>query len=292
MQHSLMISPLHPAVVHDLQMYRQCLVSDGPHGPHDKRCGAAGATVLGGHAADKMKYFMEDMTSADESPLKSRREQRKKLHSLHSYVARTGAVAMGYSASMITRQVEQFAAADSPCPAGIFGTDFQVTTIVGVIDRVVSQAIDSVSRATARCGQGLTNLANAIGEPPHRPFTRGWINAQAGGGAEEQEAPLLLFWALNLCALCGLAGFFLFGVAFWSGGCFSDVDEHSADVSDGGSHADTAATAVEDPLHAEIFATTKLDSLLRVLGVIALSLVSGCGLGWRHPLQSGLLCGI
>lgn len=287
MQHSVMMSPLHPAVSHDLQMYRQCLVSDGPHGPHDKGCGTAGATVLGG----KMNYCMEDMKSGDESPLKERRNQRKKLHSLHSYVARTGAVAMGYSASMITRQVEQFAAADSPCPAGIFGTDFEVTTIVDVIDRAVSQGIDSFNRATVRCGQGLGALANVIGEPPHRPFTRGYINAQNGEGAV-QEAPLLLFWALNLCALCSLAGFFLFGAAFWSGGCFSEVDELGADVNDGSSHADAAVSVMEDPLHADIFGTKKLDSLLRVLGVIALSLVSGCGLGWRHPLQSGLLCGI
>lgn len=235
----------------------------------------------------------EDFKNAIDSPMKQRRAQRKELRSLHSYVARSGAVAVAASASMITRQVEQFAGAevaDSRSPSeGRIGNDFKAVPILVVVDSIVSHARSCLTGALARCGQSITKLAQVIGEPPHRPLAGGWTGAHAGRAAEEQETPLMLFWALNLCVFCCLASIIYFIAAFWAGGSGSDG---VCCTSDAAPELEVAAVTMEDGTRPNMGPTRDLDSLLRVLAVMLLSLISGCGLGWRHPLQSALLCGM
>lgn len=218
-------------------------------------------------------------------PGNHRRDQRKKLHSIHSYVARTGAVAMAASASIITRQVKQFAGADGnslrSISEGCLGNTFERSLpIYAILQRFLTQTIACLSGVVAQCKHLVAIMADTIGEPPHRPFNN-------GGFAEEHDAPLSLFWALNLCALCSLASFVLFAATFWAGGPV-------VDSSGGGLHglSDHTELGIEDCWITEIGIADREYTIIRVIAVAVLSLFSGLCLGWRHPLQSGLLCGI
>lgn len=230
----------------------------------------------------------DDYFKIDDYPLK-RRQRRQRLHSLHCYVARTGVVAVAASASMLTRQVESMARAegishlncqqkDAHGPGGI------ASTFTAVVTNFKSSLVCTVGGAAARIGDGVSSLANAIGEPPQRVLA---------GTREEQDAPLLLFWAINLCALCTVASLVLFTLSFCTG---PDADVNSdAEAVDQIQLAPQNhlllgnSTSTEHP--SAVAESKKLEGIFRVLGVVSLSLVSGCGLGLRHPVQSAILCG-
>jgi len=232
-------------------------------------------STISREAATKAQYRCPASLEGDMKPGKCRREDRKKLHSIHSYVARTGAVAMAASASIITRQVEQFAVAEGKRPCSI--TFQRSLPISAILERILTQTVACLSGIVAQCKHLVAVMANTIGEPPHRPFSDSAL-------AEEQEAPLSLFWALNLCTVCSLASLVLLA-AFWPG-----VASDSYGSSDG---AEQGTDECWIPgVGAAFCAANREYTIMRVLAVVALSLVSGLCLGWRHPLQSGLLCGI
>jgi len=213
------------------------------------------------------------------SPQK-RRQRRQRLHSLHCYVARTGVVAVVASASMLTRQVENMTRQEgiSLLKEDAHGHDGILATLFAIIANFKSSLGCAIGGTAARLGEVATGLANAIGEPPQRLLA----------GREEQDAPLLLFWAINLCALCTIASLVLFVIAFFGNPSDTSPEPEAVD------HIPLASTnPLLDANSTEPDATErkKLEGLFRVLGVVSLSLVSGCGLGLRHPIQSALLSG-
>jgi len=226
----------------------------------------------------------DDYFKIEDYPLK-RRQRRQRLHSLHCYVARSGVVAVAASASMLTRQVENMARVEGishlNCQQedanGTGGTSATFSAIVANFKSSLGCAVGGIA---ARLGELGSNLAHTIGEPPQRVL---------GGPREEQDAPLLLFWAINLCALCTFASLTLFVISFCAG-MVGPTDTSSEPEA-----IDQIQLAPQSPLllsrESAAAEKRKLEGLFRVLGVISLSLVSGCGLGLRHPIQSALLSG-
>lgn len=250
-------------------------------------------------SADDFDCGEDCFKTEDDYPLK-RRQRRQRLHSLHCYVARTGVVAVVASASMLTRQVENLTRQDFRAdPAqGIRQMHTALFTekmrqhkgrlqgrggfsaiLCGIISSFKTSLCCAIQGAAARLGGLATGLANAIGEPPHRVLAR-----------EEQDAPLLLFWAINLCALCTLASLTCFILTFCAGaGGVADVNTQAEAVGT----VQVAASPLVNSSGTQLATADgkKLEGLLRVLGVVGLSLISGCGLGLRHPIQSALLSG-
>jgi len=217
-------------------------------------------------------YPEDDNFKIDDYPLK-RRQRRQRLHSLHCYVARTTVVAVATSASMLTRQVEHMARADgiSQLREDANGTHGIFSFFLAIIDNFKSCLGQSIGGTSARIGQAATSLANAIGEPPQRAL----------GGHEDQDAPLLMFWAINLCAICTVATVVFFILAFTV----------SPETSSEPEAVDQIQLSTPNNAQPTVVEGKKLGGLFRVLGVVGLSLVSGCGLGLRHPVQSALLSG-
>lgn len=214
----------------------------------------------------KTKQLEDDTSSA-----KWRRIQRKKLHSLHSYVACSGAVAVAASASMITRQVEQLTEEGRSCLA------FTPIPLLGIIESTLSQVAAVLKGSMGHSRQLVSSVANAIGEPPRRPL-HGWVGME--GGIAVEDAPLLLLWALNLFVLCSIASMFLFTTAFTrTGGPGDDVI---------GSLISGACDNTENGVNQDC---REESGPMRVMIIISVALISGCGMGWRHPLQSALMCG-
>jgi hypothetical protein len=216
----------------------------------------------------------DDDFKTDDSPLK-RRQRRRRLHSLHCYVARTTVAAVATSASMLTRHVEHMARVDSTSHLneGVHGSSGIFSVFWAILANFKSSLGQSIGHTSARVSEVATSLANAIGEPPPRLFV----------GREDQDAPLLMFWTINLCAICIVASIVLFFLAF----AVSPVSHEAVDE---------LQLCAQNPLHASCAQSKAVDSkkpggTFRVLTVIVLSLVSGCGLGLRHPVQSALLCG-
>jgi len=216
----------------------------------------------------------DDYCKMDDSPVK-RRQRRQRLHSLHCYVARTTVAAVATSASMLTRHVEHMARVDgtSHLNEDAHGSNGIFSIFWAIIANFKSSLGQSIGHTSARVSEAATSLANAIGEPPQRVMV----------GREDQDAPLLMFWAINLCAICIVASIVLFVLAFAA----SPVDNEAADQ---------IQLCAQNPLHVSCPQPKAEDSkkaggVFRVLTVVALSLVSGCGLGLRHPVQSALLCG-
>merc|ERR1719409_922610 len=85
------------------------------------------------------------------------------------------------------------------------GTGGTSATFSAIVANFKSSLGCAVGGIAARLGELGSSLAHTIGEPPQRVL---------GGPREEQDAPLLLFWAINLCALCTFASLILFAVAF------------------------------------------------------------------------------
>lgn len=222
--------------------------------------------------AGEYDYPEDDNFKIDDYPLK-RRQRRQRLHSLHCYVARTTVVAVATSASMLTRQVEHMARAEgiSQLREDAHGTDGKFSIFLAIIDNFKSCLGQSIGDTSARICQAAASLANAIGEPPQRALA----------GQEDQDAPLLMFWAINLCAICSVATVVFFVLAF-------TVSPDSRSEPEAVEQIQLNAPNSPQPTVAE---DKKLGGLFRVLGVVSLSLVSGCGLGLRHPVQSALLSG-
>jgi hypothetical protein len=105
----------------------------------------------------------------------------------------------------------------------------------------------------------LSGLSKAIRTPPQRR------------DGEEEDAPLRVSWLKSFCGLFCLASLVRFGI---------------------GSFADPVNSVSTTSGHWLLSDTSAEDNLYRVLSVIVLSLISGCFLGLRHPLQSALLCGL
>lgn len=249
----------------------------------------------GGHAptfwsksADDLDYGEEDFPNMEnmdgDYPLK-RRQRRQRLHSLHCYVARTGVMAVGVTASILASQVEHMTRHDigSHCNEDTAGEAGVSSTFCAVFSNVKSTLGCAIGSAAGRVGELAGSLANAIGEPPQRALAN----------RDEQDAPLLLFWAINLCAVCTIASLVLFIMCFCS-----SPDLSSTEVSSDSEAVESIQVTTPSPLLSsngtEPAATTqgrKLEGFFRVLGVVSLSLVSGCGLGLRHPIQSALLSG-
>jgi len=200
-----------------------------------------------------------------------RRQRRQRLHTLHCYVASTGIVAVAASASMLAQQVENMAEGishfnyhqeDSRAHDGISAS------LSAIVSKFQCHAGYLVGSAAARVGEFASGLAGAIGEPPQRVLA---------STQEEQDAPLLLFWAINLCAMCMFASLALFAVAF---AC-------PVGSSDTKAEQEVAIDVVPITVHKK-----SLEGLLRVVTVVIISLVSGCGLALKHPMQSALLVGL
>jgi len=209
----------------------------------------------------------------DEYPVPvKRRQRRERLHTLHCYVASTGIVAVAASASMLAQQVENMAEGmshfnyhqeDPHAPSGGISA-----SLSAVVSKFQCNAGYIVGSAAARVGEFASGLASAIGEPPQRVLA---------STREEQDAPLLLFWAINLCALCMFASLALFAIAFAFPVGSSDTKAEQQAVVD----------VVPLTVHKK-----SLEGLFRVVGVVIISLVSGCGLALKHPMQSALLVGL
>jgi hypothetical protein len=227
----------------------------------------------------------DDYFKIDDYPLK-RRQRRERLHSLHCYVARSGAEAIAVSASMFTRQVESMTRVEGKAHVSckqnddVFGPPGLGATFTGIAQNFKNSLGRATGGVAAQIGELYTSLANAIGEPPQRGVL--------ARSREEQDAPLLLFWAINLCVLFTIAGLILFIVAFWTA-TNTDAEIEAADLVQ-----PPLPTPPPLPHNSRMGADAdkrNWEGIFRVLGVISLSLVSGCGLGLRHPLQSALLCG-
>mmetsp|Transcript_13471 Transcript_13471/g.22180 ORF Transcript_13471/g.22180 Transcript_13471/m.22180 type:complete len:227 (-) Transcript_13471:152-832(-) len=146
------------------------------------------------------------------------------------------------------------------------------------------------SSATRWSGSGLSNffcrtvgrlrtfmnlLAKAIGDPPQRAWRIRIIQQ------EVQEIQSFAFWLINLCTLCSLISAIMFAASFFiEQSAFADMREQHLLLQPGG---------VRDNVAGE---EKRFEVLARVVGVVVLSLISGCGLGFHHPLQSALLCGL
>jgi len=235
---------------------------------------------------EDFEYPEDDCCKTEDYPLK-RRQRRQRLHKLHCYVARTGVVAVAASASMLTRQVENMAEGISQLnyqqddATGLDGIGASFST---VFTNAKSSLGCTIGSAAARVGELASSLANAIGEPPQRVLA-------GNREGQEQDAPLLLFWAINLLALCIFASMALFVVSFAYpvGPSDSQPEPEAVDPV-------PLTLSVKLPSNSTESATAeaerkKFEGILRVLGVVSLSLASGCGLGLRHPLQSALLTG-
>jgi hypothetical protein len=111
-----------------------------------------------------------------------------------------------------------------------------------------------VGGTVAVLGNLLSGLAKAMRTRP-----------QSGEG--HQDTPLRVPWFKHFCGLFCLATIVRFGIGF------STVDSVSITMN-------SSDLWLPD------------DNLYPVACVIALSLISGCFLGLRHPLQSALLCGL
>jgi len=155
--------------------------------------------------------YGEDYFKAD--PLK-RRARRERLHRVHCYVARTGVEAVVASASMLMRKVESLEAEKLTRQEGISHLEEDghghaagiSANLSAIITNFKSSIYCAIGGTAARIGELGSELASAIGEPPQRVLAR-----------DEQDAPLLLFWAINLCALCSIASLVLYISAFVAG---------------------------------------------------------------------------
>lgn len=221
----------------------------------------------------------DDYFKIDDVPLK-RRQRRQRLHSLHCYVARSGVVAVAASASMLTRQVQNMAPVEGIShQEDAHGPHDPSITICAIISNVKSSLACTAGGYAARAGELASTLADAIGPPPQRVWE------------EQDDVPLLLFWAINLCALCSLVSLGLFVFCFY-------MPVGSVDASAEAEAVDRLQITPPSPLLLNSTGTErvvpeakKIEGIFRVLGVVSLSLVSGCGLGFRHPIQSALLSG-
>jgi len=254
---------------------------ESSHNQTGMLCGGEMSTWL--ESLESFEEPEDDYFKIDDYPLK-RRQRRERLHSLHCYVARSGVVAIAASASMLTSQVENMTRADSHLSQqeDSAGTDGFVAYFFAIFVNLWRSVVCAVGGVTARTGELVTSLANAIGEPPHRPMQ---------GTHGEQDAPLLLFWAINLCAFFTIASIFLFIFTFWANPVGSTELEEAEAVDQIQLSPQSPLlnnTGGVEPATAE---GKKLEGMFRVLGVVSLSLISGCGLGLRHPVQSALLCG-
>mmetsp|Transcript_2970 Transcript_2970/g.4999 ORF Transcript_2970/g.4999 Transcript_2970/m.4999 type:complete len:235 (-) Transcript_2970:76-780(-) len=178
-----------------------------------------------------------------------RRQRRRKLHNLHCYAARTGAAGIAASASLLTQQVENTARVEGANRVGTSGT-----AVVASVTESLASVLDS---SAGRVVDLASSLAGAIGHPPLHTSVR-------------EDVALHWLCAINFYALCSLAALCLFISSFFGDICRADGHQ----LQDVGLRVDEA---------------TRIQSIARVFGVIVLSLISGCALGLRHPIQSALI---
>lgn len=230
--------------------------------------------------------YGEDYFKAD--PLK-RRARRERLHRVHCYVARTGVEAVVASASMLMRKVESLEAemqfiqeCSDARQEGIshlkedgHGHAAGLSeSLFAIITNFKSNIFCAIAGTAARIGELGSELASAIGEPPQRVLAR-----------DEQDAPLLLFWAINLCLLCSIASLTLYISAFFArpvAACDIILEPEAVESMQLTAENNSRPSETEGK---------KFEGIFRVLGVVSLSLISGCGLGLRHPLQGALMSG-
>jgi hypothetical protein len=130
-----------------------------------------------------------------------------------------------------------------------------------------SRSIVAANAAILACVLGgvvavLSNLLSGLSKAIRTPSQR-----REG----EEDAPLRVCWLKSFCGLFCFASLVRFGI---------------------GSFADTVNAVSTTSGHWLLSDTSAEDNLYRVISVIVLSLISGCFLGLRHPLQSALLCGL
>jgi hypothetical protein len=229
------------------------------------------SSISGLHPPDNSKDAVEQdyFEEVQYPPKRKLRRQRlnkryERLHNLHSYVARSGVVAVAASASMLTRQVEHMARVgeEGMSCTSLFSTIFGGhagfnTTIVNVIIELITGLCCAIASFAVRFGEAASSLAAAFGEPPQSIW-------------DDQDAPLFVFWAINLCGICGISSIVLIALSF-----FADTMGQQEEFCE-----PEALNPVQD----------NNDPALR-LSVI-FSLVFGYGVNLRHPLLSALLCGV
>jgi|Transcript_59325 hypothetical protein len=119
-----------------------------------------------------------------------------------------------------------------------------------------------VGGVVAVLGNLFSGLANVLAPPPQR-------------GEMQEHAGLGRCWLRNSCGLLCFASLIRFIIGF---------------LADPMAPASNARSSQSDVW---LFADASTDEqFFRVSCVIALSLISGCFLGLRHPVQSALLCGL
>lgn len=211
------------------------------------------------------------------------RQRRQRLHSLHSfnsYVAHTSIVAVTASASMLTRQMESMARVETTAQCEdaqiTEGVSAHFSTAVADVQSLLGWAVSSFA---ARLSDLASSLVDAIGEPPQRPLA---------GRSEDHDLQPFLLLAINLCALCTIASLVFFVFTFFANpeGLSDDhmkpatIEKSPKQLLVGNS---TEITSMESP---------EFHGFFRILSVFCLSLAAGGGLGFRHPFQSAMLCGV
>lgn len=208
------------------------------------------------------------------SPMK-RRRRPERLQRLHVYVARTGVAALSASASQLSRQVENIG-------YSLADVEDDDSKLAATSPAVVAARIRATTAdALTWLGASASAAAREFQPPP-----RAWRAAVEGDDTEEQDAPLALFWAINVAIVCGITGLVMFAMAF-----------------------STAAIALPGPLAEEVvsFRTEPLedavDSLrgnpgqgaplrFKNIVVVCFAFAAGSALAQNHPLRSALLCGV
>lgn len=236
-------------------------------------------------STDDFGYPEKDVDTDNHPPKRRQRRQRLRgLHSFNAYVAHAGIVAIASSASMLTQQMESMARVEGSSHFDrqhddVDGGGIGATLFAAFAD-FKSCFGSALGGVVARVGELISNLVDAIGEPPQRFMA---------GSREEQEMPILLPLAINLCILCTLASLFFFIFAFCSNqvGTFdtSDADDIKKN------HAATQHSLPTGVAEAVSELDPEFHGFLHKLGVFILSLVTGGVLGYRHPVTSAVLCG-
>lgn len=241
-----------------------------------------------------------EQTLFSPGPKRFHKERKHQFHRIHRYMARTGLVAIRESASMFSRRVKDveeesrfrslrrrrskrsaqdtsdlgdFAAHDSEFLNGESDLTFDE-----MLDEEAEANINTTaSQVTADAWSSvMEGLAAAAHDVLQTPWGAGHIDADD----EDDESPVALFWAVNLCIICVFLSLWFvvsaFAVNFQAASSMDpQLIEHEMECSD-----------CLEPTQAD-----RKWSTARLVSVMFFSFVSGSGLVVIHPRRCFLLAG-
>ncbi|CAE7350683.1 unnamed protein product [Symbiodinium natans] len=232
-------------------------------------------------SAKSWRSFGCGASCADQKPgaAKTQRKQvRRMLHRLHRCMARSGVVAFSFSASALQRRVGSFAqldevskfksrrGADRPSGAG---------NSLSSTCRLVSSSVRSyLVHLAALLSILLQTVQEVIGESPLRR------SLVAAASEDLEEAPLGLFWAINVLILCSLACGVLVVSSFLAQVFCDGTTTEEINMS--------TLSETAEPLETASGLSRTLRLLARIMVVALVSFTSGMGLRIIHPLQSAM----